>query len=84
MNLDGGIHNDLAWQAWWSYLVVKPLRCYEVPSGKVRCRFVRTLGEDLKGVRDRRWNSEQFIVFQNVILKQARDVTASQAIRRQI
>ena len=64
--------------------MVKPLRCYEVPSGKVRCRFVRTLGEDLKGVRDRRWNSEQFIVFQNVILKQARDVTASQAIRRQI
>ena len=30
---------------------------------------------------DRLWNSERFIVFQMVILKRARHVTASQAIR---
>ena len=35
-------------------------------------------------MRDRRWNLERFIVFQLVILEQARHVTASQAIYRQI
>ena len=38
----------------------------------------------MQGVRDRRWNSERFIVFQTVILKLACHVTASYAIRRRI
>ena len=38
----------------------------------------------MQGVQDRQWNSEQFIVFQTVILQQARHVTESHAIRRQI
>ena len=42
------------------------------------------LGAELQGVRDRRWNSERFIVFQTVILQRARHVTASHAIWRQI
>ena len=59
-------------------------RRYDALSGKFGRRFVRTLGEELKGVQDRRWNSERFIVFQTVILQQARHVTASQAIRWRI
>ena len=55
-----------------------------MPSGKVGRRFVRTLGEELKGVRYRRWNLQQFIFFQTVILQRVRHVTASQAIRRRI
>ena len=51
---------------------------------KVGSRFVRILGEELKEVRDRRWNLERFIVFQTVILQRAHRVTASQAIRRRI
>ena len=61
-----------------------PSKRYDAPSGKVRRRFVGTLGEELKGVWDRQWNSEWFIVFQTVILQRARHVTASQAIRRRI
>ena len=38
----------------------------------------------MQGVRDRRWNSEGFIVFQTVILQRTRHVTASDAIRRRI
>ena len=38
----------------------------------------------MKGERDRRWNSERFIVFQTVILQRARHITASQAIRQRI
>ena len=42
------------------------------------------LGAELQEVRDRRWNSERFIVFQTVILQRSRHVTASHAIRRRI
>ena len=62
-HLDGGVRNDSAWQSWWRDLAVMPSRRYDAPSGKVGRRFVRTLGEELKGVQDRRWNSERFIVF---------------------
>ena len=81
-HLDGGVRDDSAWQAWWRDLAVMPLRHYDAPSGKVGRRFVGTLGKEMKRVRDRQWNSERFIVFQTVILQQARHVTASQAIRR--
>ena len=38
----------------------------------------------MKGVRERRRNSERFIVFHTMILQRARHVTASQAIRCRI
>ena len=81
-HLDGGIRDDSAWQAWWRDLVVMPSRRYDAPSGRVGWRFVGTLGAEIKGVRDRLWNSERFIFFQTVILQQAPHVTESQAIRR--
>ena len=83
-DLDRGIRNKSAWQAWWRDLAVMPLRRHDAPSGRVGRKFVGTLGVDLKRVRDRLWNSEQFIVFQTVILQRDRNVTASQAIRRRI
>ena len=76
-HLDGGVRDDLTWQVWWRDLAVMPLRHYDAPSGRVRRKFVRMLGEELKGVRDRRWNLERFILFQTVILQQAFHVTAS-------
>ena len=83
-HLDGSIDENAEWQAWWRYLAVMPSRRYDVPSGKVRRRFVETLGGELHGVRYRQWNLERFIVFHIVILKRARHVTASHAIRRRI
>ena len=83
-HLDGGARDKSVWQTWWRDLAVMPSRRYDAPSGKVGRRFVRTLREEMKGVRDRRWNSEWFIIFQTVILQRACHVTASQAIRRRI
>ena len=83
-HLDGGVRDNSAWQAWWRELVVIPLRRYDTPSGRFGRRFVGTLGGLLKGVRDRWCNSERFILFQKMILQQARHVTASQAIRLRI
>ena len=74
----------MAWQAWWHDLAVMPLRRYDTQSGKVERRFVGTLGEELRGVRDRLWDSERFIVFQTVILQLAQLVTTSHAIQRRI
>ena len=62
-HLDGGVRDNSALQAWWRDLAVMPLRRYDAPIGKVGIRFVGTLGEELMGVQDRRWNSERFIVF---------------------
>ena len=81
-HLDGGIAENSAWQAWWRDLAVMPSWRYDAPSGKVGGRFVKMIGAEMQGVRDRRWNSEWLIVFQAVILQRARHVTASNAIRR--
>ena len=83
-HLDGGIGDGAAWQAWWRDLVIMTSRCYDAPSRKVGRRFVRTLGGELGGMRNRQWNLERFIVFQTVILQQAQHVTASHAIQRRI
>ena len=53
---------------------------YDAPSGKVGQHFVVALMEELRGVRDIRWNLERFIIFQTVIMQRARHITASQAI----
>ena len=70
-HLEGGIRDDSAWQAWWHDRAVMTSRRYDAPSGRVGRRFVGTLGAELKGVRDRLWNLEWFIVFQTVILQRA-------------
>ena len=45
---------------------------------------MNALADELRGIHDRRWNSERFIVFQTVTLQRARHVTASRDIRRRI
>ena len=83
-HLDGGVAEYGLWQGLWRDLVVIPPRQYEAPSGKVGRRFVNALVGELRGVRDRRWNLEHFIVFQTVTLQRARHVTASRDIQRRI
>ena len=63
-------------------MVVMPSHNGDVMSGKVGHKFIGFLVKDLRVVRYRRWNFEQFIIFQMVILQKARHVTASQAIQR--
>ena len=74
----------MVWHAWWRELAVMTSRHYDAPSGRVGRRFVRTLGDNQRGVQDRLWNSERLIVFQMVILQQSRHITASHTIRRRI
>ena len=55
-------------------------RRHDAQIGKVGQHFVVALVEELCGVLDRLWNSEQLLVFQMVILQQSCNVIASHAI----
>ena len=79
-HLDIRVADNGAWQEWWRDLAVMPSRQYESPIRKVGRRFVNALVGELRGVRDGRWNSERFIIFQTVTLQRARHVTASRDI----
>ena len=79
-HLDGEIKDDGKWQRRWRDLAVMPSRRYKAPCGKVGRRYVNALVKGLRGVCDRWWNSERFIVFQTVMLQRARHVTASRDI----
>ena len=57
---------------------------YYVPWRKVGRCFMRSLSNRLRGVKVYRWNVENFIVFQMVILQWVRYANEAQAIRRRI
>ena len=57
---------------------------YDVPSGRVGHLFVQAVVDELKGVVQRSWNSERFVVFQAVILQRSPDVKKARDIRRRI
>ena len=83
-HLDGGITDDGKWQGWCHDLAVIPSRRYKATCGKVVRRYINALVKELRGLRDRRWNSERFIVFQTVTLQRTRHVMASRDIHRPI
>ena len=82
--LSGGITDNATWKTGCIELALMPERRYDALVGKVGRRFARVLSGKLRGVRSCRWNVERFIVFQAVILKHVRHVTAYHAIRRRI
>jgi hypothetical protein len=82
--LSGGVANNQQWQDYWRQLIVYPSSTYDAPSGAVGRRFVEKLAELLDGIRDRKLNSEKFIVFQIVIMQRSHDVQQAKDIRKRI
>ena len=78
------MQEDGLWQGWRRDLTVMPPCQNKSSSRKVGRRYVNALADELRGICDRRWNLERFIVFQTVTLQRARNVTASRDIRRRI
>ena len=83
-HLDGGVVDDKVWQARWREVMALPPQRYDVPSGRVGRLFVQAVADELKGVVQRSWNSERFVVFQAVILQRSPDVKRARDIRRRI
>ena len=59
-------------------------RNYDALGGKVGRHSMRVLIDEIRGVRDYKWNEEYFVVFQTAILKCVCHVTNAQAIIRRI
>ena len=66
--LDVRIKEDNKWQARWENPVCFPTQCYDAPSGKFGRNFVATLSVELDVIGAWKWNAEQVIIFQLVIL----------------
>jgi hypothetical protein len=82
--LNGGVEDDRLWQDYWRRLIVFPASTYDAPSGAVGHRFIEKLAELLDGVRARKMNAEQFIVFHIVVLQRSRDVKQAKDIQKRI
>ena len=83
-HLDGRINKDSEWQDMWEKLVYFPTQCYDVPFGLVGSFFISTFAVKLDDIRARKWNAEQVIVFQAVILQRTRLITGAKNICTQI
>ena len=65
-------------------LICFPTERYDILSGQARKRFLLTLAAELNGIRHWKWKSELVIIFQMVILQQARLVTVTKNIQAKI
>ena len=83
-HLDGGVVDDQEWQNRWREVMALPPQRYDVPTGRVGRLFVAAAADELKGVVQRKWNSERFIVFQAVLLQRSPDVKRARDIRRRV
>ena len=67
-HLHGGAPNDPATQKLWKRVVQLSQPHYYVPQGKVGRQFIVKLASLFRGVRERKHNSEQIIIFVAVVL----------------
>jgi hypothetical protein len=81
-HLTGNIPDDPKWQDYWRRLLVFfPETFYNIPKGPTGKQFLGILTKELLGIRDRKLNSERFLVFMIVTLQKkplvsrARDIT---------
>ena len=84
IHLDDGIEEDGNWQRIWGKLICLLNQCYDVPSGRIRNRFIETLGVELDGIGYRLWDTERVIVFLTVIFQPVRLVSSERNIRDRI
>mgnify|MGYP006186617991 CR=1 FL=1 len=83
-HLHGGVPEDEVWQRRYDQVVANPHKLYLPPQGKVGKAVVSTYAKELRGVRERRWNSERPLCFLACILRRRPDCTRSADIKRRI
>ena len=83
-HLHGGVVEDEVWQRRYDRVVANPHRLYLPPQGKVGKAVVSTYAKELRGVRERRWNSERPLCFLACVLRRRPDCTRSADIKRRI
>ena len=83
-HLHGGIEEDKLWQRRYDRVVANSHKLYLPPQGKVGKAVVTAYARELRGVRERKWNSERPLCFLACVLRRRSDCTRSQDIKRRI
>lgn len=83
-HLSGGIEDDKMWKDFWKILVSLPVSRYLLPSKSGGKPFIDQLSREVKGIIERKWNSEKMLVFCSVILQRAKDIKGSGPVRQRI
>ena len=84
MRLMGGITDNALWKTWWRRISNLTPRFYDTPKGKAGTSFVTLLVEELRGTRERRWNSKRPMVFIGTVLAKIQGVKKSKYIRARL
>ena len=83
-HLDGGIANDAVWQARYDAVVANPHQLYLPPQGKIGAEVVSLMTSELRGVRERKWNSERPLVLLACILRHKHGCVKAKDIKMRI
>ena len=84
VSLDGEVADDALWQTWWRQISNLTPRFYDAPNGNAGRCFATLLTEELRGARERRWNSERSMVFIGTMLAKIPGVKKSKDIRARL
>ena len=81
-HLHGGVPDDTVWQRRYDRVVSLPHKLYFPPQGQVGKQVVATYAQELRGVRERKWNSERPLIFLACVLRRRPGCTRSKDIKR--
>ena len=83
-HLDGGIANDNVWQDRYDTVVANPHQLYLPPQGKIGADLVSLMASELRGVRERKWNSERPLILMACILRRKHGCVRAKDIKTRI
>ena len=83
-HLDGGIGDDQRWQRRYDDVVANTHTLYLPPQGRIGAAVITQLAAELRGVRERKWNSERPLVFAACILRRRHGCVKAADIKRRI
>ena len=83
-HLDGGIADDQIWQARYDAVVANPHQLYLPPQGKIGAEVVSLMASELRGVRERKWNSERPLILMACILRRKHGCVKANEIKKRV
>ena len=83
-HLHGGVTDDTVWQQRYDCVVSLPHKLYFPPQGQVGKQVVATYAQELRGVRERKCNSERPLIFLACVLRRRPGCTRSKDIKRRV
>ncbi len=83
-HLDGGIADDQCWQRRYDAIVANSHTLYLPPQGRIGAAVITQLAAELRGVRERKWNSERPLAFAACVLRRRHGCVRAADIKRRI